>query len=74
MKLRCTLDGLLLDARIHHNTATLEVFDSGESFVMEALEAIYYEIVTATCDELLGVQRGYYRLLRCAADFQGMNN
>ncbi len=74
MILRCTLDGLLLDAKVDSATAALEVFDSGESFFMEAVEALYYEIVSASCDELIGVQRGSYRLLRCAPDFQGMRN
>jgi hypothetical protein len=37
---------------------------------MDALEAQYYELVSATPDEILALGRSRYRLLRRAADFQ----
>jgi hypothetical protein len=47
----------------------LVAFDGGEAFVLEALEALYYEVVSATVEEILGLERTHYRLLRRAADF-----
>jgi hypothetical protein len=44
-------------------------FDGEEAFVLEAVEALYYELVSATRDELLGLECARYRLLRRAADF-----
>jgi hypothetical protein len=69
VKLRCTLDGLLLDAMLCPHTDELVAFDGDESFVMEAVEALYYELVAATSEELLGLERARYRLLRRAQDF-----
>jgi hypothetical protein len=51
--------------------AGLRVADGGEAFRMEALEALFYEIVSATSDELLALERAHYRLLRKAEDFTG---
>jgi hypothetical protein len=67
--LRCTLDGLLLDAVLCRRTAALVAFDGDEGFAMEAVEALYYEVVSASSDELLGLEQARYRLLRRAEDF-----
>jgi hypothetical protein len=72
VKLRCVIDGLLLDARLHPARQRLQVFDGGESFLLEAVEAIFYELVAADEDELLQLQEARYRLLRLAADFQSL--
>jgi hypothetical protein len=69
--IRCTVDGLLLRARMDPDGAGLRVSDGGEAFRMEALEALLYEVVCATCDELLALERAHYRLLRKAEDFTG---
>jgi hypothetical protein len=37
---------------------------------MDAVEALYYEVVTATVDEWVGLERARYRLLRRADDFR----
>jgi len=68
--IRCLLDDLLLYATLRPEPATLLAFDGEESFVMEAVETLYYELVRATRGELLGLERARYRLLRRAADFQ----
>jgi hypothetical protein len=68
--LRCVLDGLILPATLTRDSPVLVAFDGDEGFAIEALEAVFYELVTATLDELLGLQRARYRLLRLAADFQ----
>jgi hypothetical protein len=68
--IRCLIDGLLLDAELQSHPPQLLVFDGDESFVLEAVEALFYEIVSATPEELLGLQRAYYRLLFCSADFE----
>lgn len=68
--IRCLLDGLLLDATFRADPPILRAFDGDEAFVMEAVEALYYELVSATREELLGLERARYRLLRRAADFQ----
>jgi hypothetical protein len=67
--LRCVLDGLLLEGEVGTDDPTLVAFDGDEPFVLEALEALYYEVVSATVEELLRLERGRYRLLRRAADF-----
>jgi hypothetical protein len=69
--LRCVLDGLLLEAHITPTTGTLVVHDGDESFVMEALEALYYEVVLATAGDLIALERAGLRLLRRADDFAG---
>jgi hypothetical protein len=68
--LRCLLDGLLLPADFPSGEATLVAYDGEESFPLEALEAAFYEVVGATKDEWLGLERAHYRLLRQAADFR----
>ena len=71
MTLRCILDGLLLPARLRRGVQPpLQAWDGAEAFGVEALEALYYELVSATREELLGLQMAHYRLLRCAEDFQ----
>ncbi len=71
MTLRCILDGLLLPAVVRsHEQPPLTAFDGDESFRVEALEALYYEMVTATHDELLQLEQSRYRCLRPAGDFQ----
>ncbi len=70
MTLRCVLDGLLLDGRLDSEEPSVVAYDGDESFVLEALEALYYEVVTATAEELMRLERAHYRLLRRATDFQ----
>jgi hypothetical protein len=70
VKIRCTLDGLLLHAEMHPEGNALVAFDGDEPFVMEAVEALLYELVSATPEELLQLQRARYRLLRLADDFR----
>ena len=70
MKLRCLLDGLLLPACFPEGQPALVAYEGDESFALEALEARYYEVVEATLDEWLGIERASYRLLRRAADFR----
>jgi hypothetical protein len=72
--IRCLLDGLLLYASLRAEPLRVVVFDGEESFVLEAVEALYYELVAATGEELLGLERAYFRLLRRAADFQSIEN
>jgi hypothetical protein len=67
--LRCVIDGLLLGAEMRPAFPPLVVYDGDESFVLEIVEAVYYELVAATEDERLALQR-YYRLLRLATDFR----
>jgi hypothetical protein len=67
--LRCVLDGLLLQGQLGAEDAPLVAYDGEDAFVLEALEALYYEVVSATVEELLGLERTHYRLLRRAADF-----
>jgi hypothetical protein len=67
--LRCKLDGLLLGAYLAPETGKLMVQDGDESFFMEALEALYYEVVHATKEEMLALERAGFRLLRRADDF-----
>ncbi|MBY0523722.1 MAG: hypothetical protein K2R98_10005 [Gemmataceae bacterium] len=69
MKLRCTIDGLLLDAVLRRSPLALIAFDGDEGFALEAVEALYYEVVEATPEELLSLQQMRYRLLRMADDF-----
>jgi hypothetical protein len=70
MTLRCVLDGLLLPARIGIGQPPLTAWDGDESFPVERLEAQYYEVVAATEEEWLRLQRCQYRLLRRSADFR----
>ena len=70
MLIRCVLDGLLLYATLHQGRGPLVALDGDEAFALEAVEALYYELVAATREELIGLERACYRLLRRAADFQ----
>lgn len=70
MILRCTIDGLLLDALFCPQTSALLVFDGDESFALEAVEALYYVVVSATRAELIRLESAGYRLLRLASDFE----
>ena len=70
MKLRCLLDGLILPAFLRPAWPALIAQDGDESFALEALEAVYYEVVTATRDEWLALERAPYRFLRRADDFR----
>ena len=69
MLLRCTLDGLLLEAKRNPAGSKLIAFDGDEAFGMERVEAIYYELVAATHDDVIWLEQAGYRLLRKAADF-----
>jgi hypothetical protein len=68
--LRCLVDGLLLPACFPGGESQLVAYDGDESFALEALEAVYYEVVAATAEEWLGLEQARYRLLRRAADFE----
>jgi len=70
VKLRCTLDGLLLDAVLDPQTTNVTAFDGDEAFALEAIEALYYELVAATRQELVGLEQARYRLLSRADDFR----
>ncbi len=70
MTIRCVLDGLLLHATLSAEPPVVLAFDGDEAFILEAVEALFYEVVSATGAELLGLERARYRLLRRAADFQ----
>ncbi len=70
MTLRCLLDGLLLPAYLDQGQPPLIAIDGDEAFALEAVEAMYYELVEATAEEVLDLERSYYRLLRRARDFQ----
>lgn len=72
--LRCVLDGLLLYATLRSEPPMLLTFDGDESFALEAIEALYYEIVAATREELLALERACFRLLRRAADFRHLED
>jgi hypothetical protein len=68
--LRCVLDGLLLPAEVRPDTSALVAYDGDEPFRMEALEAMFYELVSATCEEIVRLQQCGFRLLRFASDFR----
>jgi hypothetical protein len=68
--LRCLVDGLLLRATLRNESPALLAWDGDEVFAVEAVEALFYELVAATREELLGLQRACYRLLRLADDFR----
>ena len=69
MTLRCKLDGLLLPAELRCADPPLVAYDGDESFGVEAVEASFYEVLSATCEELLGLEQAHYRLLRRAGEF-----
>jgi hypothetical protein len=61
---------LLLEAFLHAGAKRLIAFDGDEGFEMEAVEAAFYELVSAAPQELLDLERLQYRLLRRADDFR----
>jgi hypothetical protein len=67
--LRCKLDGLLLPAELRRAYPPLVAYDGDESFGVEAVEASYYEVLRATPEELLALERAHYRLLQRACEF-----
>jgi hypothetical protein len=69
--LRCRLDELLLPATMRTGLPPLVVYDGDESFLLEAIEATYYELLEATPEERRLVAL-YYRLLRVAADYRAV--
>ncbi len=69
MLLRCRLDGLLLEAERNATNSKLIAFDGDESFEMERIEAIHYELVAAMLEDLIWIEQAGYRLLRKAPDF-----
>ncbi len=74
MIVRCVLDGLLLPARWSPGKSSLVVYDGEESFSLEAVEALFYEVVSATRGEILRLQQEGYRLLPLAEDFALLRN
>jgi hypothetical protein len=66
--LRCKVDGLLLEAGVDPHTGRVTCHDGDEAFELEAVEALYYRLLTATEAEALAVEASY-RLLRRADDF-----
>jgi hypothetical protein len=69
MLLRCRLDELLLEAWPHPRHGSLVALDGDEAFEMERIEALYYELVAATPDDLNWLEETGYRCLRLAPDF-----
>lgn len=69
MLLRCTLDGLVLEAKRNKSETKLIAFDGDEPFEMERVEAVYYELMAATTDDLIWLEQAGYRMLRIALDF-----
>jgi hypothetical protein len=67
--LRCTLDGLLLRAVLDEDASSLIAFDGDEPFEMERGEAVFYELVSASREEMRLLQAMRYRLLSMAEDF-----
>ena len=57
MTIRCVLDGLLLRATVGRGPGPVLAYDGDEAFGLEAVEALFYEVVSATADELLGLER-----------------
>jgi hypothetical protein len=70
MLLRCTVDGLMLEAHPHPRGNSLVVHDGDESFELERVEGIHYELVAAQAGHLVWLQQAGYRFLRLAGDFQ----
>ena len=69
MTLRCTLDGLLLPAVLDEVASKLIAYDGDEPFEMERGEAVFYELVCASREEMRQLQAARYRLLAVAEDF-----
>jgi hypothetical protein len=55
---------------MHSCKRRLIAYDGDEGFLMEAVEALLYEVVRASTTELLQLEQAQYRLLKPAADFQ----
>ena len=70
MLLRCKIDRLLLPARPNVQRRALIAWDGNEPFALERVECMYYEIVSATSEEQLWLERNGYRFLKPAADFR----
>lgn len=70
MILRCKVDRLLLPAAPHSREPVLVVHDGAEKFHLERVEALYYELVEGTTDDILWLARAGYRLLDRAGDFR----
>ncbi|HLW66635.1 MAG TPA: hypothetical protein VKS79_15075 [Gemmataceae bacterium] len=70
MLLRCKIDQLLLPARVCPKASAVIAWDGSESFLLERVEAVYYELLSATREEQLWLERNGYRLLKPAADFR----
>ncbi|HEV3144887.1 MAG TPA: hypothetical protein VGZ47_13440 [Gemmataceae bacterium] len=70
MLLRCKIDGLLLPAQPCQQAGDLIAWDGMEPFTLERVEAVFYELLSATSDEQLWLERNGYRLLKPADDFQ----
>ena len=69
MTIRCLIDGLLLEATVGRRGAPVTAYDGDEGFGLEAVEAAFYEVVSADPEELLGLEQAHFRLLRRAPDF-----
>ena len=69
MTLRCTLDGLLLPAVLDEASSILIAYDGDEPFELERGEAVFYELVAASREEMRQLQFARYRLLKMAEDF-----
>lgn len=69
MTLRCTLDGLLLPAVLDEASSILIAYDGDEPFELERGEAVFYELLSASREEMRQLQAARYRLLRMAEDF-----
>lgn len=59
-----------MEAHLRPGSLVLIVIDGDEAFAMEAVEAMFYEIVSATREELIGLEQAQYRLLKLAPDFE----
>jgi hypothetical protein len=70
MILRCVIDGLLLHAEVIPGRRALVAWDGPESFEVEALETLFYEVISATTEEMRQLQEAHYRLLRPSDDFE----
>jgi hypothetical protein len=60
---------LLLPAFLDENKSVLIAYDGDEPFEMERGEAVFYELVSASREEMRRVQAARYRLLAVAEDF-----
>lgn len=72
--LRCTLDGLLLPAMLDEDRSILIAYDGDEPFEMDRCEAVFYELVAASREEIRRLQAARYRLLSMAEDFAVVGN